>query len=357
MKYLLFIFCSVLIVVSCKKDKVSYEPTFVTIETPAHFPEMFVPEDNPFTIEGIELGRYLFYEELLSGDNTQSCATCHAPSLAFSDSTQFSTGIAGIQGTRNAMPLFNMGWQDFYFWDGRAKTLEIQLLEPIPNPIEMHQSWKKTVSKLNEKEVYRNRFLKAFGSPGIDPSRVTKALAQFIRTLISAGSKYDVMYKFQNNLNLSNGEQQLLAQVTPEEWGGYDLFKSLNGADCFHCHNGPLMQVKKYSNNGLDAVLSDLGRGAITGSSNDNGKFKVPSLRNIQLTAPYMHDGRFKTIEEVVNHYSTGIQQSATIDPLIEFAFQGGVQLDAQEKSLLIAFLKTLTDYNFINNPKFQDPE
>jgi cytochrome c peroxidase len=117
------------------------------------------------------------------------------------------------------------------------------------------------------------------------------------------------------------------------------------------------MQVKKYSNNGLDAVLSDLGRGAITGSSNDNGKIKVPSLRNIQLTAPYMHDGRFKTIEEVVNHYSTGIQQSATIDPLIEFAFQGGVQLDAQEKSLLIAFLKTLTDYNFINNPKFQDPE
>jgi cytochrome c peroxidase len=158
-------------------------------------------------------------------------------------------------------------------------------------------------------------------------------------------------------LNLSNGEQQLLAQVTPEEWGGFDLFKSLNGADCFHCHNGPLMQVKKYSNNGLDVVFSDFGRGAITGISNDNGKFKVPSLRNIQLTGPYMHDGRFKTLEEVVNHYSSGIQQSATIDPLIEFAFQGGVQLDAQEKSLLIAFLKTLTDYNFINNPKFQDPE
>jgi cytochrome c peroxidase len=357
MKYVLYIFCSVLIFVSCKKGKVFYEPTFVAIETPAHFPDMLVPEDNPFTKEGIELGRYLFYEELLSGDNSQSCATCHAPALAFSDSNQFSTGIAGIQGARNAMPLFNMGWQDFYFWDGRAKTLEIQLLEPIPNPIEMHQSWKTTVSKLNEKEVYRNRFLKAFGSPGIDPYRVTKALAQFIRTLISAGSKYDVMYKFQNNLNLSNGEQQLLAQVTPEEWGGFDLFKSLNGADCFHCHNGPLMQVKKYSNNGLDVVFSDFGRGAITGISNDNGKFKVPSLRNIQLTGPYMHDGRFKTLEEVVNHYSSGIQQSATIDPLIEFAFQGGVQLDAQEKSLLIAFLKTLTDYNFINNPKFQDPE
>lgn len=357
MKYLLFLFVLVSIVFSCKKEHVGFQPTIVGLDTPSHFTKMIIPADNPFTLEGIELGRYLFYEELLSGDNSISCATCHEPSLAFTDTNQFSTGITGVKGTRNAMPLFNMGWQDFYFWDGRAKTLEDQILEPVPNPIEMHQSWKDAVAKLEKKESYRNRFLKAFGTPGIDANRVSKALAQFIRTLISASSKYDAMYKFQNNLSLSSEEQQLLAMVTPEEWGGYDLFKSLNGADCFHCHNGPMLQVKKFSNNGLDAVFTDVGRGAITANSADNGKFKVPSLRNLQFTAPYMHDGRFKTIEEVVNHYSSGIQQSGTIDPLIEFAFQGGVQLDAQEKTLLIAFLNTMTDYKFINNPKFQDPE
>jgi cytochrome c peroxidase len=155
---------------------------------------------------------------------------------------------------------------------------------------------------------------------------------------------------------LSSSEQAIVASITPEQWGGYDLFKSLNGADCFHCHNGPLMQVKKFSNNGLDATFSDLGRGAVTGNANDIGKFKVPTLRNIALTAPYMHDGRFSTLDQVIEHYSTGIHQSATIDPLIEFAFQGGVQLDANEKNLLKEFLLTLTDNEFINNPKFRDP-
>ena len=149
---------------------------------------------------------------------------------------------------------------------------------------------------------------------------------------------------------------QLLPTVDSEEWAGYDLFKSLNGADCFHCHNGPLMRVKKFSNNGLDAVFTDLGRGAISGNSNDNGKFKVPTLRNIALTAPYMHDGRFATLDEVIEHYSSGIHHSPTIDPLIEFASQGGVQLDAQEKYLLKKFLLTLTDLKFVNNPKFSDP-
>jgi cytochrome c peroxidase len=317
---------------------------------------MIIPEDNPMTVEGVELGRHLFYEKRLSGDNTMACAACHLPANGFSDPNQYSVGIDGEQGNRNSMALINLGWQNFFFWDGRSKTLEDQILEPVPNPIEMHQSWKDAVAKLNADVKYRNMFFRAFGEEGIDSTKVSKAMAQFLRTMISGSSKYDVMYKFENGYTLTAAEQAILPTVTPEQWGGYDLFKSLSGADCFHCHNGPLMQVQKFSNNGLDLTFTDLGRGAVTGNPNDNGKFKVPTLRNIALTAPYMHDGRFATLDEAIEHYSSGVHQSATIDPLIEFAFQGGVQLDAGEKNLLKQFLLTLTDNEFINNPKFQDP-
>lgn len=357
MKYLLFIFLFVAVFISCKKDKVGFTPVPYTLKIPSHFPDMIIPDDNPMTVQGVELGRKLFYEKKLSGDNTMACAACHSPENSFSDPNQFSIGIDGIPGNRNSMALINLGWQQFFFWDGRAKTLEEQILGPVPNPIEMHQSWKDAVGKLNADMNYRNMFFKAFGEEGIDSTKVSKAIAQFLRTMISGSSKYDVMYKYENNLSLLSNEQAILSSITPEEWGGYDLFKSLNGADCFHCHNGPLMQVKKFSNNGLDALFTDLGRGLISGNNLDNGKFKVPSLRNISLTAPYMHDGRFATLEEVIDHYSSGIQMSSTIDPLIEFASQGGVQLDAQEKDLLLKFLNTLTDNSFINNPDFQEPK
>src|SRR5690606_5016405 len=177
-----------------------------------------------------------------------------------------------------------------------------------------------------------------------------------LRTMISGKSKFDVMYKYENNLPLSSSEQLIYNTVTVSEWGGYDLFRSLNGADCFHCHNGPLMQVQKFSNNGLDATFTDLGRGAITGNANDNGKFKVPTLRNIEFSAPYMHDGQFASLDYVINHYSHATEISSTIDTLIEFAFQGGVQLDAQEIRLLKQFLLTLSDQEFINNPAFRAP-
>ena len=291
----------------------------------------------------------------MSGDNTQSCGDCHAPSSAFSDPNQYSTGIDGIQGNRNSMALINLGWQNFFFWDGRAATLEDQILDPITNPIEMHETWPNAVSKLDASAEYRNMFYRAFGQRGIDSLKVTKAIAQFLRTMISGKSKYDVMYKNEYNYTLSQEEQAIYQTVTPDELAGYDLFKSLNGADCFHCHNGPLMQVQKFSNNGLDATFIDKGRGAITGNPNDDGKFKVPTLRNIEFTAPYMHDGRFSTLDEVIGHYSSGIQMSPTIDPLIEFAGQGGVQLDAFEIDLLKKFLLTLSDQSFINNPDFQE--
>lgn len=341
---------------SCNKDKTTFTPIPYAINIPSHFPEMEIPQDNPMTEEGIELGRFLFYEIKLSGDNTMSCSSCHLPEYGFAENTSFSTGIDGISGNRNAMPLFNLGWEDFFFWDGRRNTLEGQILGPVPNPIEMHQEWKEATNKLNADVNYRNMFYRAFGEEGIDSIKVSKAIAQFLRTIISSNSKFDVMYKYENSLPLSPSENEMLLTVEAEEWAGYDLFKSLNGADCFHCHNGPLMRVKKFSNNGLDGSFSDLGRALVTNDPNDEGKFKVPSLRNIELTAPYMHDGRFNTLDEVIEHYSSGIHISSTIDPLIEFAGQGGVQLDAQEKFLIKKFLLTLTDTVFINNPNFKDP-
>ena len=357
MKYLVFIFGAAMVILACKKDKTEYVQTPYELKIPSHFPAMIIPEDNPMTVEGVELGRKLFYEKKLSGDNTQACATCHAPSAGFADPEQFSTGIDGLQGDRNSMALINLGWNTSFFWDGREKTLEEQIIQPVINPIEMHEEWKNVVSKLSADVNYKNMFFKAFNTSEIDSLNAAKAIAQFLRTLISGSSKYDVMYKYENNFTLSASEQAIYQSVTPSEWAGYDLFKSLNGADCFHCHNGPLMQVQKFSNNGLDATFTDIGRGDVTGNTNDYGKFKVPTLRNIAYTAPYMHDGRFATLDEVIDHYSHGIQMSSTIDPLIEFASQGGVQLDAQEKDLLKQFLLTLTDESFVNNPDFQEPQ
>jgi cytochrome c peroxidase len=350
------IFIGLVLLSACKKDQTTFQPSPYFLEIPNHFPDMVIPADNPMTQEGVELGRWLFYEKRLSGNDSMSCASCHLPQHGFSDPNKYSTGIDGIAGTRNSMALINLGWDNFFFWDGRASTLEQQILEPVVNPIELHQSWPDAIYKLSLDIDYRNRFFKAFGEPGIDSLKAAKAIAQFIRTMVSASSKYDVMYKYENGMPLNNQEQALLQQVDVEEWAGYDLFKSLNGADCFHCHNGPLMRVKKYSNNGLDANFTDLGRGAVTNNPEDYGKFKVPTLRNISLTAPYMHDGRFQTLDEVIEQYSSGVHLSPTIDPLIEFANQGGVQLSAQEKYLLKKFLLTLTDNSFTSNPNFKDP-
>lgn len=357
MRYLVITILLLTVTLSCRKDKVSFVATPYELEIPSHFPQMVIPEDNPMTVEGVELGRKLFYEEKLSGDNSISCASCHSPQAAFSDPNQFSTGIDGIQGNRNSMALINLGWTQNFFWDGRSLTLEEQILEPVPNPIEMHQSWKDAVDKLSSSLEYRNMFFKAFGEQGIDSVKVSKAIAQFLRTMISGSSKYDVMYKFENGITLTTADQAVFSTVSPDEWAGYDLFKSLNGADCLHCHKGTMMRIDGFSNNGLDATFTDLGRGEVTGNSFDNGKFKVPTLRNIEYSAPYMHDGRFATLDEVIDHYSHGIEISTTLDPLIEFSSQGGVQLDPQEKLLLKKFLLTLSDPSFINNPDFQDPD
>jgi cytochrome c peroxidase len=319
---------------------------------------MPIPADNPFSVEGVRLGRQLFYDERLSRDNTVSCASCHDQGAAFSDNSQFSQGIDGQFGDRNSMALINLAWQEDFFWDGRDQTLEEQIIEPVITVHEMDQSWQQTIDKLSADVDYSNQFFTVFGVQEFDSTHVAKAMAQFLRTLISGSSKYDVMYKYQNSLPLNPQEQALFNSITFQEWAGMDVFFSLSGGDCLHCHDGALGQVNMFANNGLDATFDDdPGRMAVTGNPNDAGRFKVPTLRNIELTAPYMHDGRFQTLDDVINHYSVGVVQSPTIDPLMEFAHQGGVQLDAQERDLLKTFLKTFTDESFINNTNFQDPE
>lgn len=345
------------ITTSCLKEKSSgHKPTPYELEIPAHFPQMIIPADNPMTVEGVELGRHLFYDQLLSRDNSVSCASCHHQVNSFADPNQFSIGVDGLLGTRQSMALVNMGWQQFFFWDGRVSTLEEQIFHPIRDPVEMDNTWSEVESRLRQHEAYPKMFFKAFGEAGVDSVKASKAIAQFLRTMISAESKFDLIYKYVNGIPLSQDEAFAFQQVTPEELAGFDLFMGLDGGDCMHCHIGPLMQVQIYSNNGLDATFSDLGRKLVTGNPNDAGKFKVPSLRNIGFTAPYMHDGRFNTLDEVINHYSHGVVWSPTIDTNMEFVSEGGVQLNAQEKALLKAFLLTLNDEKFITNPKFSNP-
>ena len=234
---------------------------------------------------------------------------------------------------------------DKYFWDGRANGVEGQAFGPVVNPIEMHNTWPGAVASLQAHPDYPTLFDAAFETAVIDSGLVTKAIAQFERTLISGDARFDQFLREEINL-------------TPAEFRGLELFMT-EGADCFHCHGNPgnpLWTDNDFHNNGLDATFSDLGRGAISGNAFDNGKFKTPSLRNLVFTAPYMHDGRFETLDEVLDHYSTGVTISPTIDPLMQFSFQGGVQLTTDERADLMAFLLSLTDSSYVNNPAFQAP-
>jgi len=295
------------------------------------------------TEEGVLLGKMLFHDPVLSADNTQSCASCHDQAFSFTDNgRRFSEGIDGVEGTRNAMAIINAGWMDTFFWDGRDGSLEEQAFEPVPNPIEMHQSWPDAVDKLKIHPDYPDLFFDAFGTREIDSSYVAKAIAQFERTLISSDTKWDRYLR---------GEYEL----SQAETKGFEIFFTEQG-DCFHCHSTILYTDNLFHNNGLDAAFTDKGLFDVTGNENDIGKFKTPTLRNVEFTAPYMHDGRFETLEEVIDFYSEGLQFSPTIDPLMKNVNQGGIQLSDDEKQSLIAFIKTLTDTTFINNPEYSNP-
>ena len=305
-------------------------------------PQPDLPRDNPLTGEGVALGSRLFFDRRLSSNNRLSCAACHRPNDALSDPRRFSRGVGGEIGTRNAPALENLAWKNSFFWDGRAATLREQVLQPIQNPIEMHESLANAVAKISADTNYPRLFANAFGSPQITSDKIARALEQFLLVQVSFDSKFDRVIN--GTAKFSDDEQRGFELFNTE----YDPYHGQFGADCFHCHGGPLLRSQDFANNGLDSAFYDLGRYSITKRAGDAGRFAVPSLRNVAVTAPYMHDGRFHTLEQVVEHYCTGMKRSATLDPNLAKHPDGGVPLSADDKRALVAFLKTFTDEKYL---------
>ena len=316
------------------------------------------PLNNPTTDAGATLGRVLFYDKRLSTNQTIACASCHQQAHGFSDPRRFSVGYDGSIGTRNSMGLSNARWylRRHFFWDERAATLEAQTLQPIQNPIEMGMTLEALTTRLAAEPFYADLFTRAFGSPAVTTNRISRALAQFVRSIVSTQSKYD------------QGVTNDFAHFTPQENLGRQIFFGQVGnppATCAACHGtdnftpGPAL-----NNNGLEFPYADKGVGGVTGVTADEGKFKVPSLRNIELTAPYMHDGRFTNLEQVVDFYSTGVVDNPNLSPPLRVpAPPGGppgpvlrLNFTPTQKAALVAFLKTLTDSNLATEAKLSDP-
>lgn len=305
-------------------------PAEFALKRPGYFPApVYVFGNNVYSKEGFDLGRKLFFDPILSIDGSISCGSCHKQSFAFADAgLALSVGIEGRLGPRNSPPIFNLAWHPNFMWDGGINHLEIMPLAPITNHLEMGDTLPNVINKLRQHPDYPKLFKNAFGKEQIDDQQLFWALAQFMANVVSADSKFDSFYLGKSSLN-SN------------ESAGYLLFQT----HCQSCHTAPLFSNFSFQNNGLDSIFNDAGRYGITLNDADKGKFKVPSLRNIELTGPFMHDGRFGTLEEVLEHYSEGIKQSSTLSAELTI---GGLNLSQAEKNDIIAFLKTLTDYEFI---------
>lgn len=312
-----------------------------------------IPGDNLTTIEGVALGRKLFYETRLSANNKISCGSCHQQSRAFTDGKAFSVGVDGSLTSRNSMALVNLLWARRFFWDGRSTGLEAQAEFPLTNPHEMGQAPGLSALKLRNTEVYRVMFKNAFGDTAITPSRIIKAIAQFERTLISSNSPYDRYLRKEYQPSALELEGMKLFNTAPQP------DRDIRGADCSHCHGGVKTYMELFHNNGLDDVSKDIGIQSISGLDSDHGRFKIPTLRNIALTGPYMHDGRFSSLEEVLDYYSEHLQQKHLSPFLKDISNSKGgtaLQLTSYEKKAVIAFLNMLTDTSFVNNPEFSNP-
>tara|TARA_B100000965_G_C19549438_1_gene739383 strand:+ start:36 stop:1145 length:1110 start_codon:yes stop_codon:yes gene_type:complete len=364
-KSLQFLFLCLMITIviqACKEDDtneesmtgVQYDDTPYILNT-GDFEQPPIAMDNQLTRQGVKLGRMLFYEKRLSKDGSMSCASCHRQEHAFTDTSLFSEGVRGKVGKRQAMAVFNMAWnENEFFWDGRAHLLRDQSLKPIEDSLEMDETLENVINKLKVDQIYRDQFMRAFGSEEITESKMALAMEQFMNSIVSVESKYDRYLRGAASLdtNEERGRVLFFAEFNPG-------FPSLSGADCQHCHSGLNFENDRYMNNGLDtdADMTDDGRMEVTGRSSDKGKFKVTSLRNVEVTPPYMHDGRFKTLEEVVDHYNSGLKNSSTVDPTLLYPINnGGLQLSEEDKRDLVAFLKTLTDEVMLTNPEYSDP-
>lgn len=335
-------------------NNVDFHTTPYLLDYPTNFGNRIrVPSDNLTTKEGVQLGRMLFYEKKLSANNRISCSSCHQQKYAFTDGKPFSEGVDQSLTSRNSMSLANLLWSRKFFWDGRSSSLEEQAVFPLTDVHEMGQPLSKSVGILRETDPYPQLFKEAFGDERVTADRMLKAIAQFERTLISANSRYD----------------QFLNQryaPTEQELRGMALFisspqpqKNIRGANCVHCHGGVKAYMEVFHNNGLDNRYEDEGIQKLSGLPTDHGRFKAPTLRNIALTAPYMHDGRFNTLEEVLDHYN-GHLSSNHVSPFLKgvsnMANGETLKLTEIEKAEIIAFLKMFTDSSFITNPIFSDP-
>jgi cytochrome c peroxidase len=361
-----------LLTISCQKEQVYtpvYKATPYTIAIPRFFPtDLNIPDDNPMTVEGIELGRYLFYDGRLSGrtdpDSLMSCSTCHLQIRSFEcgiDHPKYTGGHPfGLTGTATPhfmMPLINLVWASHgYLWNGKVsgenplpemRNIEDFTWMAIVAAHEIDGDTARTAALFQSVKGYPELFKKAFGSDRVTVKNMGRAIAQFVRTLISSGSKFD---RF-----MAGG-----AQFTTSERNGYVLFMTEEGGDCFHCHGGdgnPLFTTNLFYNNGKDSVFNEPGdRFSITGNTADIGAYKAPTLRNISFTAPYMHDGRFKSLDEVLNFYNKDLVWSPYIDPLMHHISTHGIRLTPLELGDLKSFLLTLNDSSFVTNPAFSRP-
>ncbi len=346
---ILFIYLSIN---ACTKDAKIIKDTnapYVVTFPDASWEIYPIPKDNPTTIAGIELGRKLFYDPILSVDNTIACASCHKPEYSFSDNVSFSRGVGGLLGNKNAMPLFNLPWADAtpnihkYTWSGGATSLERQALAPITLPFEMGSNLDTVLAKIQQHKTYPAMFFKAFGSSVIDISNITNAIAQFERTLLTYNAPFDKMKRKE-------------IPFTQDVLNGYTHFQSGGAGDCGHCHvNSNLFTDYSFQNNGL-SMLPDSGLASVTGKDFDIGKFKVPSLRNLLFTAPYMHDGSKKNLLEVIDFYNDKTNNTHTTSEFITKHLPTGLSLTAKQKGELYAFLVSLSDSSFINNVNYKRP-
>ncbi len=328
----------ILLTFSCKKEgKITpFSPTF-TFNQPVNFPAPYYTfENNPLTKEGFELGRYLFYDPILSLDSSISCSSCHAQSHSFADhNIPFSKGVDKKIGTRNTPALMNLAWSTSFMWNGGVNHIEVQPLVPLTSTHELGESMINIVLKLNRSNFYRTKFKALYEMDEITDQHFLKVLAQFTAMLVSSNSRYDQYISGKINF-------------TTQEVEGYALFK----ANCASCHREPLFTDYSFRNSGLESIIVDSGRYRVTQNPADLGKFKVPTLRNIEFTYPYMHDGKFMNLEQVIAFKSNGIKDSPTLDPLLKTPFA----FTKIQQQALISFLKTLSDYNYTSNPLYAEP-
>jgi cytochrome c peroxidase len=342
-KIILYLIPFAIIFLSCSEEEVYEEINQpINFVKPSNFPDLaYNFPNNPLTEKGFELGRKLFFDGRLSRTGIVSCNFCHEQPYAFTHhGHDLSHGVDDLIGIRNTPSVQNMAFQTEYFYDGASNNLEMVSIVPIHNPVEMDENLPSIINKLKQDASYRKLFAQAFPDKEINSTNMLKALAQYMTLLISANSKYDKYVRNEPGGILTSLELQ-----------GLQIFQN----KCASCHATDIFTDNSFRNNGLppNPLLNDKGREEVSGNINDRYKFKVPSLRNVELTAPYMHDGRFGSLESVLNFYSNGVQDSPTLDPKLKDNNNIGIPLSPNEKQALIAFLKTLTDYEFVTNPKF----